>query len=50
MKAAGVIERSDFDEAFWQKVGKLKAVQVKVSLADCCAVTLANRLGSGVCC
>jgi PIN domain nuclease of toxin-antitoxin system len=45
LKAAGVVERSDFDEAFWREVGKLKAVQVKVSLADCCAVTLTNRLG-----
>jgi PIN domain nuclease of toxin-antitoxin system len=45
LRAAGVVERSDFDEVFWQEVGKLKAVQVKVSLADCCAVALTNRLG-----
>lgn len=45
MRAVGVIERSDFDEAFWREVGKLKAVQMKVSLADCCAIALTNRLG-----
>jgi hypothetical protein len=40
-----VIERSDFDQAFWQDVARLKAVQKKVSLADCCAITLTNRVG-----
>ena len=45
LKAAGVIERSDFDEAFWQEAGKMKAVQVRVSLADCCAIALTNRVG-----
>ena len=45
LKAAGVVERNDFDPAFWQEAGKLKAVQKKVSLADCCAITLTNRVG-----
>ena len=45
LKAAGVIERSDFDEAFWQEAGKMKAVRVRVSLADCCAIALTNRVG-----
>jgi hypothetical protein len=45
LRAAGVVERGDFDEAFWQEVGSLKASQVKVSLADCCAITLTNRVG-----
>jgi PIN domain nuclease of toxin-antitoxin system len=45
LKTAGVIDRNDFDQAFWQEAGKLKAVQKKVSLADCCAITLTNRVG-----
>jgi PIN domain nuclease of toxin-antitoxin system len=45
LKALGVVERDDFDQAFWQEAGKLKAVQKKVSLADCCAITLTNRVG-----
>lgn len=44
-RAAGVAEHSDFDEAFWLEVGRLKAVQIKVSLADCCAIVLTNRVG-----
>ena len=45
LKAAGVVERNDSDGAFWQEVGKFKATQVKISLADCCAITLTNRSG-----
>ncbi len=45
LRAAGVVERSDFDEGFRQEVGSLKASQVKVSLADCRAVVLTNRVG-----
>lgn len=45
LKAAGVVERSDIDETFWREAGKLKASQVKVSLADCCAIALTNRTG-----
>ena len=41
--AAGVIIRNDFDEAFWKQVARLKAVH-RASLADFCAVVLANRL------
>jgi predicted nucleic acid-binding protein len=44
LKALKVIERGDFDEAFWKDAGKLKA-RGKVSLADCMAITLTNRLG-----
>ena len=40
----GVAERSDFDSAFWQQAGALKAVHRKVSLADCCAITLTQRV------
>ncbi|MDQ3254550.1 MAG: type II toxin-antitoxin system VapC family toxin [Acidobacteriota bacterium] len=40
---AGVIERNDFDQAFWKDAGKLKAGG-GVSLADCFAITLTNRV------
>lgn len=40
----GVGERNDFDSAFWQQAGVLKAVHRKVSLADCCAITLTQRV------
>ena len=42
--AVGVVERNDLDEAFWKDAGKLKA-QGKISLADCFAITLTNRVG-----
>lgn len=41
----GVVERDDFSQTFWMAVGELKAVRKKISLADCCAVILANRIG-----
>ena len=41
--ALGVIERNDFDTSFWKEVGKIKAHN-RASLADCCAVALANKL------
>jgi len=40
----GVILRDDLDIEFWQEAGELKAVHKRVSLADCCAIALANRL------
>jgi PIN domain nuclease of toxin-antitoxin system len=40
----GVVGRPDLDEAFWKDVGRLKA-QGKISLADCCAIMLTNRVG-----
>ena len=42
--AVGVLERNDLDEAFWKDAGRLKA-QGKISLADCCAITLTDRVG-----
>ena len=42
--AVGVQERSDIDEVFWKEVGKLKA-NGKVSIADCFAIALTNRVG-----
>lgn len=44
LQDVGVIERADFDQPFWQEAGRLKA-QGKVSLADCFALTLTNRVG-----
>jgi PIN domain nuclease of toxin-antitoxin system len=41
----GVGERNDFDSTFWQQAGVLKAVHRKVSLADCCAITLTQLVG-----
>lgn len=40
----GVILRDDIDIEFWQAAGELKAIHKRVSLADCCAIALANRL------
>ena len=42
----GVILRDDMDTEFWQDAGELKAVHKRVSLADCCAIALANRLNA----
>ena|SRR5215472_5152619 len=46
MLRLGVRERADLEPEFWRAVGKLKAEQRRVSLADCCAVALAQRLGA----
>lgn len=45
LSEVGVIERDDFDLQFWRQAGTLKAVHRKVSLADCCAITLTQRVG-----
>jgi predicted nucleic acid-binding protein len=34
------------DSEFWRDVGGLKAVYRRVSLADCCALALARRVGA----
>jgi predicted nucleic acid-binding protein len=44
MLQLGVRERADLGPEFWRGVGKLKAEQRRVSLADCCAVALAQKL------
>ncbi|MEA2173567.1 MAG: hypothetical protein QOD00_1159 [Blastocatellia bacterium] len=44
IRTLGLVERSDFDEAFWKEAGNLKA-QGKISLPDCFAITLTNRVG-----
>jgi hypothetical protein len=40
----GLGERDDIDGPFWKNVGKLKA-QGNISLADCFAISLTNRVG-----
>jgi PIN domain nuclease of toxin-antitoxin system len=44
----GIEERNDMDSEFWREVGRLKAVHRRVSLADCCALALAIRLGASL--
>jgi predicted nucleic acid-binding protein len=44
LKSLGIIERNDIDGTFWRDVGKLKAGG-KISLADCFAIALSNRIG-----
>jgi PIN domain nuclease of toxin-antitoxin system len=46
-RALGVIERADFDEAFWKEAGGLKA-KGGISLPDCFAITLTNRVGGSL--
>lgn len=46
--AIGIQERNDLDSAFWREVGRIKAVHRRVSLADCCALALAERLGAAL--
>jgi predicted nucleic acid-binding protein len=42
----GIQERDDMDSGFWREAGRVKAIYRRVSLADCCALALANRLGA----
>ena len=44
LEAADVMERADFDQAFWQDAGKLKA-RGGISLDGCFAIALTNRPG-----
>jgi predicted nucleic acid-binding protein len=44
LRTAGVIERRDLSQSFWQSVGRLKA-QGRISLADCFGIALAQTLG-----
>jgi predicted nucleic acid-binding protein len=45
---AGITCRDDISPSFWQSAGALKALQRRISLADCFAVTLARNLGGVV--
>lgn len=40
----GVLVREDTDREFWQDVGRLKATPIRISLADCFAIALSNRV------
>lgn len=42
----GLIERADMDIAFREDVAQLKADWRRISLADCCGLALARRLGA----
>jgi PIN domain nuclease of toxin-antitoxin system len=44
LNSAGVIARDDMDTQFWQAAGTHKATIKKISLADCFALALANRM------
>jgi len=44
LKSVGLMAREDMDSAFWQEAGKYKATIKKVSLADCFAMALTNRM------
>ena len=48
LRAVQIIERNDFDNAFWREVGRLKGTYRKVSLADCCAIALTKRVGGSL--
>jgi predicted nucleic acid-binding protein len=46
LKSKGLVVREDFDQSFWQTVGRYKAVMRSVPLADCFVAALANRTGA----
>lgn len=46
LNAAGIVAREDLDMSFWQDAGKYKAEIKKISLADCFAIALANRMNA----
>ena len=43
LRAADVTFRADLTETFWKEVGGYKASIKRISLADCCALTLASQ-------
>ncbi len=43
--AAGLQTREDLDPDFWQGAGRIKADYRRISLADCCGLALAQRVG-----
>ncbi len=44
--ALGLEQREDLDPQFWREVARIKAIYRRVSLADCCALTLAGGLNA----
>ncbi len=45
LSSVGLIIRNDMDYSFWQTAARIKAKYRRVSLADCLAIALADRLG-----
>ena len=48
LEAMGLTIRDDISADFWQAAGQLKAIHRRISLADCFAITLAQRLGGTI--
>ena len=48
LAGVGIAESAEIGTEFWQAVGALKSIHRRVSLADCFAVALANKLGATV--
>jgi len=46
--SVGVRPRRDMNKAFWQRVGNLKGTIRRISLADCFAIALSERLSGDV--
>lgn len=44
LEAKGLVAREDMDPQLWQEAGRYKATIKKISLADCFAMALANRI------
>jgi predicted nucleic acid-binding protein len=45
LSSVGLVIRNDMDFPFWQTAARIKAKYRRVSLADCLAIALADRLG-----
>jgi predicted nucleic acid-binding protein len=45
LQSIGLVVREDMDAGFWQEAGRYKA-GYRLSLADCFAIALANRVGA----
>ncbi len=48
LASVGIEENAQIARDFWQKVGALKAILKRVSLADCFLIALANQLQATV--
>ena len=46
LSSVGITERNDLDRDFWMAAGRLKGAHHRISLADCCGLTFAKRLGA----
>ncbi|MEP7343367.1 MAG: type II toxin-antitoxin system VapC family toxin [Acidobacteriota bacterium] len=45
IRRLGINISPDLDDVFWQEAGRLKSIWRRVSLADCFAIALTNRVG-----